>query len=130
MCRIASLLLVAASLLAADYPWSKVQELKSGAELHIYKKGASQPLNATLDEATEERLLIVLKKKQVSIPKDDIDRIEARPVVKKTPRKLAVDSTVKTTDPDFYAAPESTHPRAGHIVFIGSEFGRRVETGL
>jgi hypothetical protein len=108
MHRIASCLLLAASLFAAGNPWSKVQDLKSGAELRIYKKGASQPVDARFDEATEERIVVVLKNRQSSIPKEDIDRIDARPLAKKTPRKPAVASIVKTTDPDF-----TPHPNAG-----------------
>jgi hypothetical protein len=65
-------------LSGADNPWAKVQELKSRSELRIYKKGAREPLMATLDEVTEDRILIVVKNEQMSVPKDDIDRLDAR----------------------------------------------------
>jgi hypothetical protein len=123
MHRVASCLLLAASLLAADNPWSKVQDLKSGAELRIYKKGTSQPIDARFDEATEERISVVLKNRQSSIPKEDIDRIDARPMAKKTPRKLAVDSNVRTTDPDL-----TPHPNAG-IPAPGTSYSSSVSLG-
>src|SRR5882724_2523186 len=107
MLRIALLTLTATLLLAADNPWAKVQELKSRSELKIYKKGASEPLLATFDDATEDRILIVVKNKQLSIPKEDIDRLDARPSVKTT-RKLVKETTVKTTDPDY-----TPHPPGG-----------------
>jgi hypothetical protein len=64
---------------AADYSWSKVRDLKSGAEIRVFKKNSKQPVVARLDEATDENLIVVLKNEQVAIPKDDIERIDARP---------------------------------------------------
>lgn len=77
------------TMLAADDGWDKVRELKSGAELRIQKKGSAQPLLATMDEANEDRILVVVKNEQMAIPKDQIDRLDARPkggsrVVKET----------------------------------------------
>jgi hypothetical protein len=54
-----------------------VKELKSRAELRIYKKGAREPINATFDDATDDRLIVVVKNEQVAIPKEDIDRLDA-----------------------------------------------------
>jgi hypothetical protein len=74
-------LLLLAGLVAfgADDDWSKVKALKTGSELKIYKKGSSQPVAATMDELTGENLVVVIKKTQTAIPKDQIDRIDARP---------------------------------------------------
>ncbi|HYP05058.1 MAG TPA: hypothetical protein VER03_02390 [Bryobacteraceae bacterium] len=78
--RLIVLLAAAVTLVAAEAdPWAKVLELKSGAELRIQKRGIAQPILAQMDEATEERLVVVIKNEQVSIPKDQIDRIDARP---------------------------------------------------
>jgi hypothetical protein len=74
-----SILLTITALSAADDPWDKVRELKSGTELRIYKKGAKQPALAKLDEAKEGSLVVVLKNEQVSIPKEEIDRLDQRP---------------------------------------------------
>lgn len=71
--------IAALSLLAADDPWTKVRELKSGTELRIQKKDARQPLLAQMDEANDERIVVVVKNEQLAIPKEDIDRIDYRP---------------------------------------------------
>ena len=107
MPRIALLMLMGTVLWGADNPWAKVQELKSRSELRIYKKGAREPLMATLDEVTEERILIVVKNEQMSIPKEDIDRLDARPSGK-TPSKVTKETTVKTIEPDY-----TPHPPGG-----------------
>ena len=75
------LLLLLAGLVAfgADDDWSKVKALKTGSELKVYKKGSSQPVSATMDELTADNLVVVFKKTQMAIPKDQIDRIDARP---------------------------------------------------
>jgi hypothetical protein len=65
---------------AADDPWDKVRELKSGTELRIIKKGSVQPILARMDEATAESLLVVVKTEQISLPRDQIVRIDYRPV--------------------------------------------------
>jgi uncharacterized sporulation protein YeaH/YhbH (DUF444 family) len=111
MSRIATFLFTAVLLLGADDSWKKVQDLKSHSELRIYKKGTREALNATLDEANEDRIVVVVKNKQVAIPKEDIDRIDARPG--KTPRKVNVDSTTKETDPDLTPHPNPAIPVPG-----------------
>jgi hypothetical protein len=102
MSRAALFLFTVAALLGADNPWAKVQDLKSGSELRIYKKGAIQPLIATFDEVNDENVIIVVKNAQLAVPKEDIDRIEARPPAKGA-RKLTTESKAKTTDPDSTA---------------------------
>ena len=99
MSRIVSFLFVAALLFAADTSWTKVKDLKGHAELRIYKKGVSQPVNATFDDANDERIIVVVKNEQTSIRKEDIDRIDARPV--SGPRKATVQKTQTRSDPDY-----------------------------
>ena len=91
--------------MGADDPWAKVKELKSGSELKLWKKGASQPIDAVYDDLGEEKLLVVLKNEQMAIPKDGIDRIDARPSTKKD--KPKVESTVQKdiNNPSAIAAP-------------------------
>jgi hypothetical protein len=104
MSRLLFFLLAAATAFAADDPWAKVQALKSGTEIRVIKRGSTQPLIAKFDEADGERLLIVIKNEQVSIPKDQVDRLDYRPAGGR------VTVTGKTTQGDPTAAQE---PRAG-----------------
>jgi len=94
------LLLMLAGLVAlgADDPWAKVKALKTGAELHVYKKGSLQPVVAQMDELTDENLVVIVKKSQTAIPKDQIDRIDARPAGGNRPTKETV--TKETVGPD------------------------------
>jgi len=80
MLRIFVLLLTCMTAWAAEDAWTKVRELKSGAELRIYKKSPKQAVLAKFDELTSENLVVVVKNEQVAIPRDEIDRIDARPV--------------------------------------------------
>lgn len=98
-------LLAAASAFAADDPWAKVQALKSGTEIRVVKRGATQPLTGKFDEATDERLILVVKNEQMAIAKDQIDRLDYRP---SGGRRVTV--TGKTEQNDPAAAKE---PRAG-----------------
>ena len=79
MLRILLCALLALAAYGADNPWNKVKELKTGTELRIFKTGARQPILATMDEATDDRLVIVVKKEQMAIDKDQIDRVDYRP---------------------------------------------------
>jgi len=101
------MLLFCGALLAntADDPWTKVKAIKSGNELRVYKKGSTQPLLVKMDDATDERLLVVNKNEQTSIAKEDIDRIDARPT-----NKRAVTKEVKETTGDSNSDPRSAIP--------------------
>jgi hypothetical protein len=76
--------------------WAKVRELKTGVELRIMKKGSMQPVLAKMDEADDERLVIILKDEQVAISKDQIDRIDYRPV--KSTGKMVKETRSETKD--------------------------------
>jgi hypothetical protein len=97
------LLLMLAALVAfgADDDWTKVRALKTGAELRIFKKGAAQPVLAQMDELTDENLVVIVKKTQMAIPKNQIDRLDARPAgggaKKETTTKQSVDADGKET---------------------------------
>ena len=104
----AILFLCAAALaLGADDSWTKVKELKSGAELRVYKRGTAQPLTVKFDELTDENLLVVNKNAQVAIPRDEIDRIDARPTGK---RSVTKETTNKTAESTAASDPRSTIP--------------------
>ena len=53
-------LLAAVTAFAADDPWTKVRDLKSGTELRIFKKGGLHPIQAKMEEANPDSLIIVL----------------------------------------------------------------------
>ncbi|MBN9662756.1 MAG: hypothetical protein J0H49_31450 [Acidobacteria bacterium] len=80
MLKSLAFLLTALAVFAADDPWTKVRAVKSGTELRILKKDARQPLLAKMDELTENSLLVIVKNEQVAIPKEEIERIDARPL--------------------------------------------------
>jgi len=89
---------------AADNPWAKVKDLKTGTELRIYKVGGKQPILAKMDELTDESLVVVVKNEQTAIPKEEIDRIDYRPP--QTGRRTTKESKTTTTD-----LPEPVGPR-------------------
>ena len=64
---------------AAGDDWAKVKALKTGAELRVYKKGSTQPVAAQMADLTDDNLIVIIKKTETAIPKDQIDRIDARP---------------------------------------------------
>ena len=99
MSRLPLILLFALTLLGADDPWIKVKSLPDRSELHVYKKGARDPITVILADTSEDAIVVVDKKTQLTIHKEDIDRIEARPVT--TSKKPAVTTTEKSADPDY-----------------------------
>jgi hypothetical protein len=103
-------LLFGTALFGKDDPWAKVTELRNRAELRIYKKGVAEPVNAVFFEATDERLIAVVKNAQVSFAKEDIDRVDARPAAAGK-KKVAAETKVKTDTPD-------TTPRPPHGVDV------------
>lgn len=80
--------------------WDKLGQLRSGTELRVFRKGTREPLNAQLGEATEENLVVVVGNGQSAIPRDQIDRIDARPssarpVTRETKTRDSVDTKGK-----------------------------------
>ena len=65
------LLVAVAAAWAADDAWSKVKALKTGTELRVYKKGSMQPVLAQMDELTDDNLVVVVKKTQTAIARDE-----------------------------------------------------------
>jgi len=121
MARIAAFLLLALTLLGADTTWTRVKDLKSRAEMRIYKKGAREPVNATFYDATDDKVIVVVKNDQVAIARDEIDRIDARTV--DTNRKVSVEHTEKEVPPDPVPRPNVTAAPPG------SEYSSGVNVG-
>ncbi len=108
------MLLGAVAAFAAEDQWAKVRELKSGAELRIYKVGVKQPVLAKMDEAREESLVVVMKNEQVAIPKDEIERIDSRPARKGSRVKADTKTTAEPTEQKPVVVPgvPRTPPRS------------------
>ena len=108
--RLFLFLLVAAAAWAADDAWSKVKALKTGMELRVYKKGSTQPILAQMDELTDDNLVVIVKKTQTAIARDQIDRIEARP---QAGSRVTTETTTKETVPDAKSASAQPSPGRG-----------------
>jgi hypothetical protein len=99
------LLLTAMASFAADDSWAKVRELKRGVELRVYTANTKEPIRATFDQASDESLIVITKDGQLSILKDDIERVDRRrepprPIVKETQvdRKIAAKGAEVTSN--------------------------------
>jgi hypothetical protein len=88
--------------MCADDPWAAVVKLKSGAEIRVVKKGSTQPVTGNFAEANDERLVWVVKNEQQAIPKDQVDRLDARAPVT---RRVKVDGKTTTEDPQTAKEP-------------------------
>ncbi len=107
MSRVMLLTLISLTAFAAENSWDKVRELKTGTEIRILKKGSKQLLIGTMDEANDERLIVVIKKEELAIQKDDIDRIDFRPAT-----KSRIAKETRTTESDTtQTAPVGPQPK-------------------
>ena len=86
---------IAVALFGADDSWTKVKDLKSGTELHVYKKGAPQALNVKMGDLNDENLIVIDGKKETAIAREEIERIDARPSGKS---RVTTESKVTTKD--------------------------------
>jgi hypothetical protein len=83
---------------AADDPWAKVRELKTGTEIRVFKHGSMQPVLGTMDEATDDHLVVVVKNEQTAISREQIDRLDVRPP--QPGGRFVRESKSETKDPD------------------------------
>src|SRR5215831_12056608 len=79
MRRLLVLFLTTMAAWAADESWAKVRELKTGTEIRVFKHGSMQPVLGTMDEATDDHLVVVVKNEQTAIQREQIDRVDFRP---------------------------------------------------
>ena len=101
------LLFFALAAYAAEDGWEKVKALASGAELRITRAAGKAPVLATMDQATDESLIVATKTEQISIARSEIVKVEARPARKGS--RVVKESTVNQTPVDTEAA----RPRPG-----------------
>jgi hypothetical protein len=129
MRRILILLLASATAaVCADDPWTAVIKLKSGTEIRVLKKGSMQPVLGKFDEANGERLLLVVKNEQVAIPKDQVDRVDARNA--QPGGRVKVEGKTTTDDPQAAKEPAvgmNAQPVAGTSVTSGVSIGGKPE---
>jgi len=108
-----------------DDQWIKVKELKSGTEIRIYKKGVSQPILAKAGDATEDKLIIVLKNEETAIDKKDIERVDARPQGgKRTKVESKATNNEPTAQPVDGVRPEN-YPKPGSSYSTGMSVGSK-----
>jgi hypothetical protein len=113
MRKVVLLLFAATLVFAADDPWAKVKDLKTGTELRIIKTGAKQPVIAKMDDLTDESLLVIVKNEQTAIPRDQIERIDARPAGKSS-RVTSESKTAAEGGPN--GQPVGPRPTPGAMV--------------
>ena len=117
------LLTAAVAAICADDPWAAVVKLKSGTEIRVLKKGSMQPILGKFDEASDERLVLVVKKEQMAIPKDQVDRVEARP---QPAGRVKVEGKTTTDDPQAAREPQvgmNERPAVGTTTTSGVSIG-------
>ena len=79
MLKLFLLVLAAAAAFGADDPWQNVKDLKSGTDLRVFRRGSNQPLLVHMGELTDDNLVVIDKKAERAIPREEIDRIDSRP---------------------------------------------------
>lgn len=101
------LLTVALSMaaMAAEDGWAKVKALKSGVEVRIQKAGEKKPIEGKLDEANDERLVLVVKNTQMGVAREEVEKLEARP------GKAVVTRTTTTKNENPAAQVGGNQPR-------------------
>jgi hypothetical protein len=78
-----------------------------------------------MDELTGDNLLVIVKKTQTAIPRDQIDRIEARP---QAGSRVTTETTTKETAPDAQSAAAQLPPGRGPDV-PGTSTSTKVTVG-
>jgi len=117
---IAMVLLAAVTAFAADDPWTKIRDLKSGTELRIFKKGGMHPILAKMEEANPDSLIIVLKNEEMAIPREQIDRIDYRPL--RTGGRVTKETRETVEPADAKTAAESPNNVPGETVSSGTSY--------
>ncbi len=100
MRTLALTLLMTLTALGATDTWPKVKDLPGGTEVKVYKRDGKPPITAKLADATDDQLIVVVKKDEVAIPKDQIERIDYRP---QKGDRVTRTTTTKTDDPNTQA---------------------------
>jgi hypothetical protein len=100
--RVAAFFILWTLAWGAESSWQKVKELSAGSEVRVYKKGSRRPVSAKTAGATDDKLLLILKKEEIAIDKAHIDRIDFRPAKSK-----GVKSESRSTTTDGFGTNDS-----------------------
>jgi hypothetical protein len=117
---LAIVLLAAVTACAADDPWTKVRDLKSGTEMRIFKKGGMHPIQAKMEQANPDSLIIVLKNEELAIPREQIDRIDYRPL--KAGGRVTKETRETVETADAQTAAESRNNIPSETVSSGTSY--------
>ncbi|MCX6591306.1 MAG: hypothetical protein NTZ56_07255 [Acidobacteria bacterium] len=126
---LAALALTVASV-AAENPadkltWEKLKAVKTGAEIRVVKSTGGAPVIAKLGDVTDESLIVVLKNEQVAIPREQIERVDARPtggsrVTKETRTTNGLEAPPPPKPPTPYDRPSAnTGSSSSSLTFGG-----------
>jgi hypothetical protein len=110
---------------SANDQWAKVKALKSGAEIRVYKKGATQPILAKAGDVTDDKLIVVLKNAETAIDKNDIDRIDARPQGGKRARAESKTTTNEPSSQPVDGVRPENYPKPGSSYSSGMSMGSK-----
>ena len=127
---LAALALTVASA-AADNPtdkltWEKLKAVKTGAEIRVVKTTGGAPVVAKLGDVTGESLIVVLKNEQVAIPREQIERVDARPtggsrVTKETRTTNGLEAPPPPKPPTPYDRPTGPSGSSSSSVSFGGK---------
>ena len=107
--RLLIVFVMALTAFAADNSWTKLSDLKTGTDLRVYRTGNKPPVLATFADVNDENLIVLVKNTETAIPKDDIERIDARG----KPGKPTVTTETRSSDePPTVGAP-NIHQQEG-----------------
>lgn len=77
-----TLLFLFAAIAAAsgdEDPWTKVRKMESGSDVRVYRSGKKKPVEGKFEQASAESVVVLLKNAQVSIPREQVERVDWRP---------------------------------------------------
>lgn len=124
MSKLLLFLFSAVLAVAADNPWAKVKDLRTGTEIRVYKINGKQPVLAKMDELTDESLVVIVKNEQTAIPRDQIDRIDARPTSKSS--RVTTESKTVTDGPNTEPVGPRPTPGGANVPGTSSSSGLSV----
>ncbi|MCX6599056.1 MAG: hypothetical protein NTV70_22105 [Acidobacteria bacterium] len=123
--------LTTAAAFAADNPadkltWEKLKSVKTGAEIRVVKTTGGAPVIAKLGDVTDESLIVALKNEQIAIPREQIDRVDARPtggsrVTKETRTTNGLEAPPPPKPPTPYDRPGANTGSSSSGITFGSK---------
>ena len=113
-------ILAAAVAFGAGDPWLKVKDIKAGTDLRVFRKGKSQPLLVQMGELTADNLVVIQKKTEIAIPREEIDEIDSRP-----PKSTWVKNESTTATKAAFGADMGSRDRSRTCGLLGASVSWR-----